>query len=186
MRAFIAIGLPQEIKDTLARLQAKLKTAGADVKWVEPKNIHLTLKFLGEIDDQAKERICAELPGICAGRKQFTISLFSCGAFPDANSPRVVWAGLEQGDKETKEIARAIEDTLQAIGIPREEREFSSHITLGRTRSSKNRQELARQLNERSLKPLEGKFNAAKITFFKSTLTPRGPVYEVIRDFPLQ
>jgi 2'-5' RNA ligase len=184
MRAFIAIELPQEIKDSLGRLQAKLKTAGADVKWVDPKNIHLTLKFLGEIDEQTKERVSTKLAEICSGRKQFNLSLSSCGAFPNTDSPRVIWAGIEQGDKEIKTIADAIEIQLESIGIPKETREFSSHITLGRTRSSKNRPELAKILSELSSKPLKEQFPASKITLFKSTLTPRGPIYETLQDFP--
>jgi 2'-5' RNA ligase len=185
MRAFIAIELPQEIKDSLARLQQKLKLAGADVKWVEPKNIHLTLKFLGEIDEQAQNRIIVKLEEISCAAKKFVISLASCGAFPNTNSPRVIWQGIEQGDKEVSAIATAIETQLESIGIPKENREFSSHITLGRTRSSKNRQELAQAISEFSLKPLKDKFPASKITLFKSILTPRGPIYETIREFPL-
>ena len=184
MRVFIAIELPQEIKDTLGRLQAKLKAAGADVKWVDPKNIHLTLKFLGEIDEQISDRVSTKLAEICFGRKQFNLSLSSCGAFPNINSPRVIWAGIEQGDKEIKTIADAIETQLESIGILKESREFSSHITLGRTRSSKNRQELAKTLSELSTKPLKDQFPASKITLFKSTLTPLGPIYETLQDFP--
>ncbi|MCX5707475.1 MAG: RNA 2',3'-cyclic phosphodiesterase [Candidatus Omnitrophica bacterium] len=185
MRAFIAIELPQEIKDVLAKLQAKLKLAGADVKWVEPKNIHLTLKFLGEIDEQAQKRITAKLEEISSAHQEFVISLSSCGAFPSINSPRVIWAGIEQGDKEVSAIAEVIETQLESIGIPKETREFSSHITLGRTRSSKNRHELAQALSELSLKPLKNQFPASKITLFKSTLTPRGPIYETLQEFPL-
>jgi RNA 2',3'-cyclic 3'-phosphodiesterase len=185
MRAFIAIELPQEIKDNLSRLQGKLKTAGADVKWVEPKNIHLTLKFLGEIEEQTQTRIAAKLKEIAGNQRAFFISLFSCGAFPGINSPRVIWLGIEQGDQEVKTIAGAIETQLESIGIPKETRAFSSHITLGRTRSSKNRRELAQALSELSLKPLQVRFPTDKITLFKSTLTPRGPIYETIEEFPL-
>ena len=185
MRAFIAIELPQEIKDTLGRLQQKLKAAGADVKWVEPKNIHLTLKFLGEIDEQTKDRVSAKLSEISAGTKQFTFSLSCLGAFPNTKSPRVIWIGIEQGDIEIKAIADAIETQLESINIPKETREFSSHITLGRTRSSKNRQELANALSELSLKSLKNQFPVTKITLLKSTLTPRGPVYEILQEFQL-
>jgi RNA 2',3'-cyclic 3'-phosphodiesterase len=183
MRTFIAIELPQEIKDTLGRLQQKLKAAGADVKWVEPANIHLTLKFLGEIDEPAKERISVSLEKICRSRPTFNISLSSCGAFPSIDSPRVIWAGIKEGDSQIKQIALDIEDALAQIGLPKEDRDFSSHITLGRTRSSKNRRQLSELLS--SLKPLEGSFPAAKITLYKSSLTPRGPVYEILQEFQL-
>jgi RNA 2',3'-cyclic 3'-phosphodiesterase len=185
MRTFIAIELPQEIKDSLGRLQTKLKAAGADVKWVEPKNIHLTIKFLGEIAEPTKDQVSAVLEKICRSRKAFEITLSSCGAFPNISSPRVIWIGVDQGNSQVKEIAQAVETDLSVIGIPEEEREFSSHITLGRTRSSKNRPELATLLSEISLKPLKEQFPASKLTLFKSTLTPRGPVYEVLQEFPL-
>ena len=185
MRAFIAIELTQEIKDVLGRLQAKLKTVGADVKWVEPKNIHLTLKFLGEIDEQTQNLITDKLEEISNAQKEFVISISSCGAFPNTNSPRVIWAGIEQGDQEIRTIANSIETQLESMGIPKETREFSSHITLGRARSSQNRQELAKTLSQLILKPLKGQFPASKITLFKSTLTPHGPIYEVLKEFPL-
>jgi RNA 2',3'-cyclic 3'-phosphodiesterase len=185
MRAFIAIELPQETKDTLARLQAKLKMAGADVKWVEPKNIHLTLKFLGEIEEQTQNRIITQLEAISSAVKNFDICLTCCGAFPNTDSPRVIWAGIEQGDKEVYTLAKAIETHLESISIPKENREFSSHITLGRTRSSKNRHELAKTISRLNLKTLKEQFTASKITLFKSTLTPCGPIYEMIKEFPL-
>jgi RNA 2',3'-cyclic 3'-phosphodiesterase len=183
MRSFIAIELPQEIKDTLGRLQQKLKTAGADVKWVEPKNIHLTLKFLGEIDEPTKDRISSSLKEICRSKSAFSISLSSCGAFPTTDSPRVIWAGIKDGDSQVKAIAQHIENNLAQIGLPKEDREFSSHITLGRTRSSKNRKQLSELLS--NLKTLEGSFPAAKLTLYKSTLPPRGPVYEILQEFQL-
>ncbi len=185
MRAFIAIELPREIKDTLARLQAKLKTAGADVKWVEPNNIHLTLKFLGEITEEAKDQVCLALEKISGSKKPFDIVISSMGAFPNPGSPRVIWAAVAAGDPEIKTIAREIETCLEEIGIAKETREFSSHITLGRTRSAKNRQELSKLLEVQAGKKFEYRFPAAKITLFKSTLTPRGPIYETIKEFPL-
>ncbi len=185
MRTFIAIEIPQEIKDTLGRLQAKLKIAGADVKWVKTKNIHLTLKFLGEIDEQTQDRISLSLERLCRNRQPFSITLSSCGAFPNNHSPRVIWVGIKQGDNEVKEIAQKIEELSSIIGIPKETREFSSHITIGRTRSGKNRRELAELLDKLAQKPLEGQFPAQKITLFKSTLTPHGPIYEPLKEFPL-
>jgi len=179
MRTFIAIELPKEIKEYLARVQNKLKASGADVKWVEPANIHLTLKFLGEIDENIKTKVIASLSEIAAGRDSFIVGLSSIGAFPGIRSPRVIWAGLSLGDEDVKEIAKKIESDLEKIGLAKEDREFSSHITLGRTRSAKNRSELARMLEdppETQQGPLE--FYVSEITFFKSTLTPKGPVYE--------
>ncbi len=186
MRAFIAIELPQEIKDTLGRLQAKLKTAEADVKWVEPKNIHLTLKFLGEIDEQTTEKIKSFLEKIPNAQKQFKINLSSPGAFPSPASPRVIWVGIKQGNAEIKGIAIFLEKQSAEIGLPPENKEFSAHITIGRVRSGKNRGELSKILSDLSQNSLEDQqFTADKITLFKSTLSSNGPIYETVKEFPL-
>jgi len=185
MRAFIAIELPQEIKEALNRLQQKLKTAEADIKWVEPKNIHLTLKFLGEIDEQTRSRINSSLEGICRIRKPFMIAISSLGAFPNTASPRIIWLGIKQGNNEVKEICQTMEKHLTVPAIPKEEKEFCAHITIGRTHSGKNRQELAKLLIDLSKNLSQSQFQVSKITFFKSALTPRGPIYEVIQEFPL-
>jgi 2'-5' RNA ligase len=184
MRAFIAIELPQEIKEYLSRLQEKLKSSQADVKWVSPKNIHFTIKFLGEIDKLQKCEVIEALEGICQNNGKFLIRIGSLGGFPNTKSIHVIWIGLSKGDSAVKNLALKIEEALKKIGIPKEEREFSSHITLGRTRSSKNRLELSKALEELATVPPDKiyEFTNSLITLFKSTLTPQGPVYEVIHQ----
>ena len=188
MRTFIAIPLPQEIKDSLARLQEQLKSSGTDVKWVEPDNIHLTLKFLGERDDKKIEKIEQAIQDTAKDKTEFIAHISSVGAFPKISSPRVIWVGIDQGDSETKLIAGELEEKIAKIGIPKEEREFSSHITIGRTRSSKNLEKLVKILNDcaKELDELKLKFNVKKIVLYKSTLTPRGPVYEALKEATLK
>jgi 2'-5' RNA ligase len=188
MRTFIAIELPGEIKDFLSQLQARLKTSAADVKWVEPENIHLTLKFLGEIDDKKLNAILQIIEGLGKGRDAFSLRLSSLGAFPKINSPRVIWVGVDKGDREAKEIARGLEESIAKIGIPKENRAFSSHITIGRMRSPLNREKLVQEL----LKLTENfgrenlEFPVTKITLFKSTLAPSGPIYEILKEANLK
>jgi 2'-5' RNA ligase len=182
MRTFIAIELPEEIKKSLSKLQEQLKTTGADVKWVEPKNIHLTLKFLGERDDKKVKGIESLLSEVSSHNNSFKIRINSVGAFPNLNSPRVIWVGIDEGDSETKKIAQELEEKIAKLGIPKEERAFSSHITIGRKRSAKNLKELSESLKKAS----EGKFDLPvfavdKITLFKSTLTSQGPIYEPVK-----
>jgi 2'-5' RNA ligase len=188
MRTFIAIKLPKEIKGLLASLQQELKNTGADVKWVEPKNIHLTLKFLGEIDEKTSTKISSILEEVAKDTMSFNIRIACAGAFPKINSPRVLWAGVDKGDLETKIIAKALEEKIEKIGIPKENRAFSSHITIGRIKSSLNRDELIQ-----GLKKLQKYFGAKgaefcvyKITLFKSTLTPNGPIYEILKEANLK
>jgi 2'-5' RNA ligase len=187
MRTFIAIELPEEVKEYLRRLQGKLKKCDADVKWVAPQNIHLTLKFLGEIDEKKAGEIEEILTKTARQNPSFQIRASSIGGFPGLSSPRVIWIGIDKGDSEVKNIAKKLETSLELIGIPREERGFSSHITIGRTKSSLNRTSLAKLLNELKETPQTEniEFTVNKITFFKSTLTPQGPIYEALKEFQL-
>jgi len=187
MRTFIAIELPEEIKGYLRRLQDDLKATQADVKWVAPENIHLTLKFLGEVDDRKLDKIIEIIYETAKEKNKFQIRISSLGAFPKIDSPRVIWVGIDAGDKETKGISEELEERIAKIGIPKEDRPFSSHITIGRTRSSLNREKLVRDLKNRAELGAEKlEFYVTKITLFKSTLTPRGPIYEVLKEANLK
>lgn len=184
MRTFIAIELPESIKDFLSRIQGQLKGSQADVKWVAPKNIHLTLKFLGEIDEKKLDKINAIIEDAAKNKNSFYIRISSLGAFPKINSPRVIWVGINKGDNEIKEIAKGLEEKIAKLGIPKENRAFSSHITIGRARSHLNREKLAQHLktlgdNFGEEKP---EFLADSITLFKSTLAPGGPIYETLKE----
>ncbi|MCX5695574.1 MAG: RNA 2',3'-cyclic phosphodiesterase [Candidatus Omnitrophica bacterium] len=187
MRAFIAIELPQEIKDKLAQLQALLKESRADVKWVEPKNIHLTLKFLGEIDEDKSVKISGIIEDIAKESRQFPISLSSLGAFPKLDFARVIWIGIDKGDQETKLLAKGLEERIEKLGILKEERVFSTHITIGRVRSPLNKDKLAEALKKLGdyFAGKNIKFTVTKITLFKSTLGSSGPVYEALKTLDI-
>ena len=182
MRAFVAISLPEEIKKFLAQLQNELKATGADVKWVPPNNIHLTLKFLGEIDQEQIKSITTILKDVSESAKQFAITIGKTGAFPSINAARIIWVGVEKGADELKEIARLLEGKLQQLGFPKEEKPFSAHITIGRVRSARNRIKLTETLKKLSEAQLQhtSEFPVTAITLFKSTLTPSGPIYEIV------
>lgn len=188
MRVFIAIELPEEIKGFLSRIQLKLKSAQADVSWVKPHNIHLTLKFLGEIDEKTLNNVIAIIEDTAKDKSVFHIRLSCLGAFPRMSSPRVIWVGIDKGDEQVKTIAKELEEKLSNLGFSPEDRTFSSHFTLGRTKTAKNREILANGLAK-----LQNKFNeesleflANKITLFKSTLTPGGPIYEALKEISLK
>ncbi len=175
MRTFIALELSKEIKEELSRLQDELKKADADVKWVKPDNIHLTLKFLGNVEDTKIEQIRNILKEISSKHMAFEISLFKIGAFPHLNYPRVIWVNIDKGCGETEEIAKEIENNLEKEGFARESRPFSAHLTLGRVKSGKNKLKLKQKCVSIDIRPISCVIN--HITFFQSTLTPRGPVY---------
>ncbi|MCX5707048.1 MAG: RNA 2',3'-cyclic phosphodiesterase [Candidatus Omnitrophica bacterium] len=186
MRSFIAIGLPKEIQASLKLLQDKLKKSGADLKLVKPENIHLTLKFLGEIDENKLTKISPILETLLQNKTAFQIKLSSLGTFPKINSPRVVWVGMALGEQEVKIIAGELEEKLEKIGIPKEDKPFSSHITIARVKSGLNKEKLVQAINDLGKDYTQSlEFTAEKITLFKSTLMPTGPIYEVLKEINL-
>ena len=188
MRAFIAIELPKETKLALAKLEDQLKKTNADVKWVTPENLHLTLKFLGDIDVAQANEINGIIENVANNYPPYAIKIYSVGAFPKLSLLKVVWAGIDTGVDETKKIFKELEEGIEKLGIPKDERPFSTHITLGRTRSPSNRKLLAKEI-ERITENFElnnAEFQVDKITFFKSTLSSNGPTYEVLKTASLK
>lgn len=186
MRTFIAIELPEEIRAVLSNFQDELKQARADVKWVKPENIHLTLKFLGEIEQDLVKQINSILNEISQKNSSFSLCLSNLGAFPKLLYPRVIWISVTNHQR-VSEIANDLEKQMIKIGLPAESRPFSSHITLGRVRSGLNRKALVERLeflNKQRSSP-QPEFKVLNLTLFKSTLTPHGPVYESIFTYPL-
>jgi len=179
LRTFIAIPLPLEIKNFLANLEEELKTCQADVKWVNSTNLHLTLKFLGEIKEEKIILIKKIIDKISQETHKFIISLSTLGTFPKTHLPKVIWVGIEN-EEEAKNLAKRLEEDLYKIGFPKEKRPFSSHITLGRLRSFKNIKILVDKLENLKDYPLREKkeFLVEKIILYKSNLTPQGPIYE--------
>ncbi|MFA6320872.1 MAG: RNA 2',3'-cyclic phosphodiesterase [Candidatus Omnitrophota bacterium] len=181
MRTFIAIELSDEIKTALAQTQSHLKYSNADVKWVDKDNIHLTLKFLGEIDEAKCMHIKSILDDIARSVKPFEISLKDTGAFPDMDHPRVVWVGLDKGAVESTELAAKIDEELSKIRFDKELRPFAAHLTIGRVRSPKNKQ----ALKEKAANYIPQFTNPqliSSIILFKSQLTPTGSIYTKLHE----
>ena len=174
MRSFIALELSKEIKDELGRLQGELKEAGADVKWVKPENIHLTLKFLGDMEESELGEIKRTLADAASRQAPFEVSLFKLGAFPTLDRPRVIWAGVNKGCSEVEALAASLESAPN----------FSAHVTLGRVKSGKNKAELKERLL--ALEPKQISHKITCVTLFESTLTPSGPIYAERGRFTLE
>jgi len=184
MRAFIAIELSEPIRDALAKTQTSLKYAGADVKWIGKDNIHLTLKFLGEISEDKAEQVATALDDITKETKPFDISLKDLGAFPAIDHPRVIWVGLDKGAKESTELAKKIDEALSKLGFQEESRPFAAHLTIGRVRSGLNRTALVEKMKSYQLSAIS--FQLIKsIALFKSTFTPKGPIYVKLHEAKL-
>lgn len=188
MRTFIAIELPTDVKERLKGIQETLRKTDSDVKWVDPNNIHLTLKFLGEVSEEKIPVVKAAIKRIAQQNSPYPLSISGIGAFPRISSPRVIWAGVRTGENETARIAEQLEEDFSAMGFPKEERKFSCHITLGRIRSSAGIQRLVKLLTDSgaALLPENLGFFASAITLFQSRLSPQGPAYEPLSVFQLE
>lgn len=183
MRAFIAVEISEEVRTEVARLQEKLQTAGADVKWVEPENLHLTLKFLGEIEE-GRVPALTEALNFSLRLPPFTFSLEGVGAFPKMEHPKVLWAGIHEGKDPLIGLARVVETACSGCGFPPEERPFSPHLTIGRVRSPQGLNRLIQKLQSAEFQG--GKTQAGGITLFQSTLGPGGPIYQPLSEIPLK
>ena len=185
MRAFIGIWLPDEARRAVAHLQNELAASQADVKWVDPPLLHLTLKFLDEISETQRVAVEQLLFRIAHEEPSFQLELKGVGAFPSSRAPRVVWAGIEEGKAAVTRIAEAIEREGAAISLRKEERPFSAHLTIGRVRSLRGRSALAQQLETIRWEP-PAPWRVSSLTLYQSVLSSSGPTYTALADFRLQ
>ncbi len=185
IRTFIALELEPSLQQALGHIQETLKKTGADVKWVRPTDIHLTLKFLGDTPSHQLDSIAQTIRSITEQSSSYPLELTKIGAFPTIEHPRVVWIGVEEGKEETKKIAHSLEEKLQGIGFKKEDRGFEPHVTIGRVRSGLNRMALFKALKEFQIEAAMNQ-KANRITLFKSTLTSQGPIYETLGRFDLK
>ncbi|PIQ83787.1 MAG: RNA 2',3'-cyclic phosphodiesterase [Candidatus Omnitrophica bacterium CG11_big_fil_rev_8_21_14_0_20_63_9] len=184
MRAFIGLPLPHEIRASLKELQRELATAGADVKWVEPQNVHVTLKFLGEITEPQRQDIERRLREIGAASISFIAQLAKPGAFPSWSAPRVIWIGIEPGDKPMSALAARIEEAMGGVGIAKEPKPFAVHVTIGRVRSARGLRELSARIRGLQWQPPKP-WTVSTVTLYESRLSPGGPTYAVLAETPL-
>ncbi len=186
MRAFIALPLPEQVRGPLAALQHQLDEAGADVKWVAPDQLHVTLKFLGEIPPPDAAAVETLLRSVAAQTPSFALSAGAVGAFPSLRAPRVIWVGLTAGRERAIGLAQAIEASGTAVpGWVREERPFAAHITLGRVRSPRGRDALAAQMAKAVWEaPLP--WLVERMTLYQSVLGAGGSQYTPLAEIPLR
>ncbi len=176
VRSFIALELTPEIQEQLGRIQAELKKAGADVKWVKPEGIHLTLKFLGNVGLELLEEIKKLLEQLACAHKAFELKIGGLGAFPKIEYPRVIWVGIEQGFEQIIKLTQDLEEYLIKLGFLPEKRRLMPHLTLGRVRSAHNRTQLKELLLSTTFP--QKAMQADTVILFKSTLTRQGAIYQ--------
>jgi 2'-5' RNA ligase len=180
MRTFIGVDLGKALRDRCASLQENLSRTGADVKWVEVDNLHVSLLFLGEVDERDITPICRVVAESCAERDSFSLSVEKVGCFPHLRRPRVVWVGVGAGGAELVGLHDALEPPLQELGCyRREDRRYTPHITLGRVRSERAGDQLASALKKYA-NWQGGVTEVREIQVLSSQLTPQGPVYTAL------
>jgi len=183
MRCFIAIELPENVKSALSDIEGKLKKINADIRWVKPDNIHLTLKFLGNVEEETVGKIAKLMEKICSRYNSFYLEIKGVGMFPDKKYPRVLWIGvMDNNILET--LQKDIEDSMATIGFEKEKR-FNAHLTLGRFRSSKGKDALLDAIKELESNNY-GTINVKSISLMKSDLHPEGARYTKIAEFLLK
>lgn len=175
--------MPETVKSALLSFQQELQTCGADVRWVRPDGIHLTLKFLGDIEGKIIEKIVETLKGTCRKFQKFDCEVRGVGVFPGIKAPRVLWTGIEDHDA-LKRIQQEIDTGMSSIGFEREGRKFTPHLTLGRFRSSEGKIALMNKM-EKYKEHSVGIINVNHISLMRSDLGPAGAKYTRIAEIPL-
>jgi len=180
-RAFIAIAIPDGIKNQMAGLQSKLKRADADVKWTRPHGIHITLRFMGWLNTDDLEKTKLAIANVAKEFSEFDVEVKGSGTFPERGRPRVIWTGISQGEKELQAVASRLDQELIKSGLGPADRPFRGHLTLGRVKSGKNINKLVEYLEKEGTISF-GAFPAKSICLFKSDLRPDGAIYTVLRE----
>jgi 2'-5' RNA ligase len=184
IRSFIAIETPLEVKADIAKVQEGLRTTNADVRWESSEKFHITLKFLGNVDEPRLNSLADRLQEAFGAFASFNMTYQGVSCFPNQHHPRVIWIDAENEDGTLSRIQETIEEVAEEMAFQREERQFHPHITIGRVKGSRNLKALVSELGNAS-------FNAhaaiiKDVLLMKSDLKPSGSVYTVMRRFLLR
>ncbi len=176
IRSFIAFELPENIISSIGKLQKQIKCHGLDARWVRPENIHLTLKFLGDITKTDMESAGGTIIETAKGYAPIFLSAKGIGIFPNIKRPRVIWAGIAGQISTLVGLQRELDENLESIGFAKEKRLFKGHLTLGRIKKKIPLKRLSDAIKK--FEEFESEiFTADQIILFKSVLKPSGHVY---------
>ena len=192
LRAFVAIELPEGLKDKLKTLQARLKKgAGRGISRAAPERIHLTLKFLGDIGAESVDKIEAALRSAAEGSPPFGLKAAEVGTFPSLKTPlrlpmpRVVWVGIEECEALSR-LQKRVEEELSALGFERDDRPFSPHLTLCRVKTKESQRLMAKYLKGPGLEmKIDESFEVDEIILFKSELSSGGAIHTPLKRISL-
>jgi len=181
IRSFIAFDIENEqVLRRIAAAQKLLMETGADLKFVEPQNIHVTMRFLGDISPTMVDKIHDAMKNVKF--MPFTIKLQGLGVFPSVNYPRVVWVAMTEGADQLKNIYSQLEPQIRSLGFAADDHGFSPHLTIARVRSGANKQHLAELVTKKADYEF-GTIKADCLRLKKSMLSPKGPTYLTLREY---
>lgn len=180
MRLFLAIVPPPAVQRAAFAVTRALREDGDGVAWVKQENLHFTLRFLGEVGDSALGDVARAAREAAAAHAAFAAALGAAGAFPNARRARVLWIGLAQGAESMRALADSLADALERRGFAKEERPFSSHLTIGRVRDS--REDWTERLKDEAVDPAAAGFRVDRISLVKSQLARGGSIYTVMDE----
>jgi 2'-5' RNA ligase len=181
VRTFIALELSERLKEGILCLTDELKERGVRASWAGRQTLHLTLKFLGDVEETELPEVVAAVARASTGMSPFSFDTRSLGAFPSPARPRVLWVGIEPVE-ELMSLQQAVDGELTKLGFPREKRRFHPHITLGRIRDP--RAESVQGILDVLVAP-EEKVKATEVRVMRSTLRPGGALHELVQAVPL-
>ena len=185
IRSFLAFDLPPEIRKIMARVSEELRKSSLDVRWVKVENIHLTVVFMGNINEKDITPIGDLVQEVCLSSDPFDVSLKELGSFPNPRNPRVLWIGLD-GDLERMALFRdALQKRLKPFGIKEEKRRFKPHLTLGRFRKYKRGDPQLNNVISRYQDLTDSVFSLNELSMFRSDLKPGGAEYTQLKAWPL-
>jgi RNA 2',3'-cyclic 3'-phosphodiesterase len=184
MRTFVAIPLPEECRSMLQEMQQALRAFQAEVGWVAIASIHLTLKFLGEVDPAMIPKLTDSLRAASERDQSFELRLHGLGCFPSLRNPRVIWCGIDGDMEGLLRVQQNVEAACSALGFLSEERAFRPHLTLGRINGKRNLQPLVDCIKIGS--ELERSFRASHFNIYRSILKPQGAVYTILDTVALR
>jgi 2'-5' RNA ligase len=184
IRSFVCIEIPSPVSSQIEELQGQLASSRADVSWVKKTNVHLTLKFLGNISPYQVEDVCRSLSQITEQAAPLDLRIGGTGCFPNDRNPRIIWVGLVNSSPRLRELHSSIDRELSKLGFAGESRPFSPHLTIGRVKSRRNTVALAERLKTCEFR--SEPFAVDQIILMKSELKSSGAVYSPIRKFALK
>jgi len=180
LRTFVAVETSSSVRAAAGELIGALRSAGADVKWVRPENMHLTLQFLGDVPTEETAAVCKAVAGAVEGLEPFELEIRGAGAFPHPGRPQTIWLGAGEGLDAAVALHDRVEDALARLGFKKERRRYTPHLTIGRVRRAGPAiADLGRLLREQA-DYQAGRFPVREVIVFSSQLEPGGPIYTAL------